>query len=414
MTGMRRWMTAAVAAAVVAGGTTACGGGDESPGDGDGVRQTVKIGGIFDLSGETADIGTPYADGIKGFVEYWNQAGDGPEIELTSEDYKYKTELAEGLFASLEREGVVALQGWGTGDTEALTDEVTADRIPFMSASSADSLTKPSRTPFNFVAATSYAGQMRIALRWIREQASGAEVASFHQASPFGRSPQKPGARTARRLGLGFEPYEMRANDKHNRRQLRLARSRGAKFVVIQNTSIPAARLAKDIANLRLDVKIVCLNWCADELFIELAGDGADGTVGVLPFAPPSSKADGLAAPRTFLSKRGAHPRPGGRALHPGLVHDGPHGGRHPARRRQGRRDRRVHQTGARGDGCVRHRRRHGASGVHRRLACRHEGGKALRGQERPVVAAHRSAERPLSAPDGAAAPINALRRRRR
>jgi branched-chain amino acid transport system substrate-binding protein len=298
-------MPAAVAAVVLAGGTTACGGGDDSPGAGDGVRQTVKVGGIFDLSGETADIGTPYADGIKGFVEYWNQAGDGPEIELRSEDYKYERKLAEGLFASLEREGVVALQGWGTGDTEALTDEVTADRIPFMSASSADSLTKPSRAPFNFVAATSYAGQMRIVLRWIREQASGAEVALFHQDSPFGRSPRKAGARTAQRLGLGFEPYEMRREAKHYRRQLRLARSRGAKFVVIQNTSIPAARLVKDIANLRLDVKIVCLNWCADELFIELAGDAADGTVGVLPFAPPSVKADGLAAPRTFLSRSG-------------------------------------------------------------------------------------------------------------
>ena len=115
------------------------------------------------------------------------------------------------------------MQGWGTGDTEALTDEVTADRIPFMSASSAETPDEPVETPFNFVAATSYADQMRIALRWISEQAGGTEVASFHQASPFGRSPQGAGARMAKRLGLGFSAYAMPADA---RALLRAAASR--------------------------------------------------------------------------------------------------------------------------------------------------------------------------------------------
>jgi branched-chain amino acid transport system substrate-binding protein len=52
-------------------------------------------------------------------------------------------------------------------------------------------------------------------------------------------------------------------------------------------------------------VKIVCLNWCADELFIELAAGAADGAVGVMPFAPLTVRAAGLAQPRTFLSESG-------------------------------------------------------------------------------------------------------------
>ena len=308
MTGTRIRLAAAVAAIVLAGGTTACGGGDddERRDDGDGgARQTVKVGGIFDLSGETADIGTPYANGIRGFTTYYNQQGNRPRIDLTSEDYRYDLRVAQGLYRSLKSEGVVALQGWGTGDTEALSGRITADRIPFISASSAEALTRPSKTPFNFIVATSYADQMRIVLRWIRAQASGAEIASFHQASPFGTSPQKVGAQVARQLGLGFRPYAMPAKAKHYTRQLRRARSLGAKFVVIQNTSIPAARLAKDIAAAGLDMKVVCLNWCADELFVELAGDAADGAVGVMPFAPATVKAAGLAQPRAFLSQSG-------------------------------------------------------------------------------------------------------------
>ena len=61
---------------VLTGGTTACGGGREQRRRA--ARQVVKVGGLFDLSGPTADIGTPYADGIKGFVKYWNQTGEGP------------------------------------------------------------------------------------------------------------------------------------------------------------------------------------------------------------------------------------------------------------------------------------------------------------------------------------------------
>ena len=157
-----------MAAIVLAGGMTACGDDDETSGGGG--DQTVKVGGIFDLSGATADVGTPYADGIKGFVKNWNAEGDGPKIELISEDYKYDVAVAERLYSRLKSEGVVAVQGWGTGDTEALRGKVTADRKPFMSASYAETLTKPAETPFNFVAATSYSDQMRIALKWIAEE----------------------------------------------------------------------------------------------------------------------------------------------------------------------------------------------------------------------------------------------------
>ena len=302
MRGPRRRLTAAVAAIVLAAGTTtACGGDDEK----EGVGTSVKVGGIFDLSGATADVGTPYADGIKGFVRYWNQRGEGPEIDLTSEDYKYDVKAAKDLYGRLKREGVVAVQGWGTEDTEALDDRVTADRIAFMSASYADTLTQPSRAPFNFGPATSYSDQMRSALRWIGEQASGAKVASFHADSSFGRSPQRAGERMAQQLGLGFRRYKMGGDSGDDAAQLRRARSAGAKFVVIQNVASPAARLVRKIAELRLNVRIVCLNWCGNELFIERAGDAARGTIAVMPFAPVTVRAPGFAQPRRFLSQRG-------------------------------------------------------------------------------------------------------------
>ena len=308
MTSMQTRATAAIAAVALAGAMSACGSDDDkSSAGGANTKQTVKVGGLFDLSGPTADVSTPYSEGVKGFVKDYNERGDGPRIELTAEDYKYDVAVAERLYSRYKADGVVAVQGWGTGDTEALRGKVTADRLPFMSASYAETLTDPKQTPFNFVAATSYSDQMRLALEWVGEEAQGAEVASFHHDSPFGESPQEAGKAKAKVLGLGFKTYAMPAEATDYVPQLRRAKAQGAKFVVIQNVSTPAAQLAKNIDEQGLDMKIVCLNWCGDELFVELAGKAADGAVGVLPFGPTSVEADGLAAPREFLSKNGGN-----------------------------------------------------------------------------------------------------------
>ena len=47
--------------------------------------------------------------------------------------------------------------------------------------------------------------------------------------------------------------------------------------------------MTKDIARLGLDVHVVCLNWCSDELFVELAGDAAEGVIAASPFAFPGT-----------------------------------------------------------------------------------------------------------------------------
>jgi branched-chain amino acid transport system substrate-binding protein len=299
-------ITAFLAALALALGVAACGDDDDTAGDGDGA-ETVKVGGIFDLSGATADVGAPYAEGVKGFVDYWNKQGDGPKIELISEDYKYDVAVAERLYSRLKSEGVVAVQGWGTGDTEALRGRITADQLPFMSASYADTLTDPAETPYNFVAATTYSDQMRLALQYIAEQSAGTEVAVFHNDSPFGESPLEAGEEEASELGLGFEAYAMPAEATDFVPQLNRAKAQGAKYVVIQNVSTPAAQVAKNIKEQGLDMTVVCLNWCGDEQFIELAGDAADGALGVLPFAPATAEAKGLEKVQGDVQGQGVH-----------------------------------------------------------------------------------------------------------
>jgi branched-chain amino acid transport system substrate-binding protein len=309
---MVRLVPALTAALALALGASACGGDDGGDAGGAAAQeQTVKVGGIFDLSGATADVGKPYADGVEDFVEFHNQRGEGPRIELISDDYAYDVAVAERLYSRLRNEGVVAVQGWGTGDTEALRGRINADRIPFMSGSYSEELADPEEAPYNFVVGTTYSDTLRVALKWIAEESGGdAQVAVFHHDSPFGESPLEAGREQAAELGLGYGSYAMPAEATDYVPQLQRAKAQGAGYIVIQNVASPAAQLAKNAASQGMDVTTVCLMWCTDEAFVELAGDAADGVAGVTPWRPPSAGSDapGFAEPTRWLEQHGGTP----------------------------------------------------------------------------------------------------------
>jgi branched-chain amino acid transport system substrate-binding protein len=287
-----------------------CGGDDESSSKGAASdKDPIKIGAIFDQSGPTSDVGKPYSEGIVDYIAYRNAEGgvEGHKIELSSADFGYKVPNAEQLYTQYVAQGVVAFMGWGTADTEALRPKITADKIPFMSASYAETLADPKVTPYNFFPAVGYSDQMRIAVNWIASQDKKAQIAVFHHDSPFGQSPLKAGEETAKAEGLaGFKAYAMPAGATDFVGQLSQAKAQGAKYIIVQNVPSPAAKLAQNIASEKLAVQVVCLNWCGDELFVRLAGAAAEGAVAVMPYGPPSVSTSGLKEIEDYLKTKNA------------------------------------------------------------------------------------------------------------
>jgi branched-chain amino acid transport system substrate-binding protein len=263
----------------------ACGGG--------GGGEAIKIGGIHDLTGPTSDVGTPYADGIRDYVKFVNENGgvDGRQIEFMSADYAYAVDQAEQLYSQYIGQGVVAFQGWGTGDTEALRTKIAADEIPFMSASYSAALAHPDEAPYNFLVGTTYSDQAIIALQYAKENGA-TNVAIFHHDSPFGQSPVDDAKAWADANGMSLIAIPMPGGATDYTAQLTQAQDAGTQYIIIQNVSSPASTLAKDVKRLGLDMQIVCLNWCSDELFVSLAGDAAEGVIAASPFAFPGSGAD--------------------------------------------------------------------------------------------------------------------------
>lgn len=306
---MSRKMSSTIAAlcGVTALTLSACGG----PGGSEDAEGPIKVGIIADLTGATGDVGNPYNEGMLGYIDWRNKEGgvEGRKLDADSNDYAYEVPKAEQLYKKYVADGALVIQGWGTGDTEALSAKVAADELPFMSGSLAEPLTDPKKSPYNFVNVATYSDQMRVALKWIDEDSGGdAEVAVFHHDSPFGTAPLADGKAYIEDKGfkLGYKPYPM-PKTANFVGLLSQAKSQGAKYIVIQNVSSPAAQVAKDIKAQGLDMKIVCLNWCSDELFIKTAGaDAAEGAVMVSPIAPPAANKPGNAEPEAYLKAKGS------------------------------------------------------------------------------------------------------------
>lgn len=281
-----------------------------------GEKAPIKVGAIFDLTGATGDVGTPYGDGVKGYVEWKNANGgiNGHTIDLISADYAYKVDVAEQLYTQYVQEGVVAFQGWGTGDTEALRTKIAADKIPFMSASYSAALLDLEAAPYNFLIGTSYSDQAIIAITWAindwKEQGNtGAfNVVVIHHNSPFGQSPVEDAKAFAEKNGLGFTSMPMPAGATDYTAELAQIQQFDAKYVIIQTVSSPAAVLLKDAKSQGVmeTVKFIALNWAADENLIRLAGEAAEGVLGTIPFTPPSSAVAGHGDPDAFLKTKGS------------------------------------------------------------------------------------------------------------
>ncbi len=292
---------------------SACGG-DDGGGGGADSDEPIPIGIIADLTGATGDVGAPYNEGMLAYIDWRNAEGgiEGRQIEADSNDYAYEVPQAESLYKQYVNDGVVAIQGWGTGDTEALMVSVANDELPFMSGSFAEPLTNPEEAPYNFVVAPTYSDQMRVALNWINEDSGGgAEVAVFHNDSPFGEAPVQDGEDWISEQGydLGYAAYAMPGGSANFVGLLSQAQQQGASYIVIQNVASPAALVAKDIAAQGLDMKIVCLNWCANELFIESAGaEAAEGHILIQPFAPLTADKPGHEPITTYAEEKGIDP----------------------------------------------------------------------------------------------------------
>lgn len=260
--------------------------------------QEIKLGGIMDTTGGTSDVGKDYAIGMEEAVKYINEQGgvNGKKIKYTWFDYGYRIPEAITKYNLLKRLGAVAIMGWGTGDTEALSPTVNKDKIPYVSASYSAHLTDPKKTPYNLFFSSDYSTNARACLtawfdkKWPKKEGYGKRkpklACSYMFAAPYSSAPIKAIKDQAALLGFEVgDDQDVSLFALDTKSQIMAMKKFEPDVVWHGNTTMSVSATIRDAFALGLKADHIINNWGFDENLPRLAGEAAEGAIGATPCA---------------------------------------------------------------------------------------------------------------------------------
>ena len=250
------------------------------------LAKTIKIGGLKDTTGATSDVGK---DAAMGQAEFWshyvNDMGgiNGKPVKYIWFDYGYRIPEAITKYKLLKRLGVVAIMGWGTGDTEALSPTINKDKIPYVSDSYSAHLTDPKKTPYNLFFSPDYSTNARSCLtawfdkKWPKHPDYGKRkprlACSYMFGSPYASAPIKAIKDHAQMLGFEVGPdQDVSLFALDTKSQIMALKEFKADILWHGNTTMSVAATIRDAYALGLRADHIVNNWGFDENLPRLAG----------------------------------------------------------------------------------------------------------------------------------------------
>ncbi|QIZ75955.1 ABC transporter substrate-binding protein [Ferrimonas lipolytica] len=256
------------------------------------AQESVFVGHLADMSGPTAFVGKMYADGVRDALTYINNTGgiDGTALEFETIDYAYKVPQAIASYKKWKsRNNMVAMQGWGTADTEALISFVAKDKIPVYSASYSGHLTDPmgknpktkKPAPYNFFYGASYSDSCRGLVQWAaqdwQEKRGKGKPKFTHIGAnhPYPNAPKAACAAYAEELGFEvMAPVVISMKPGDFKAQCLSLKSSATNYGYIGNLGGSVLSLVKSCNTVGTDLQFMANIWGGDRLIFEAAGDG--------------------------------------------------------------------------------------------------------------------------------------------
>ena len=262
------------------------------------VAKVIKIGGIMDTTGATSDVGKDYAVGMAEAWKCINEQGgvNGKKVKYTWFDYGYRIPEAITKYKLLKRLGSVAILGWGTGDTEALSPTVNRDKMPYVSASYSAHLTDPKKTPYNLFFATDYSTNARACITaWFdKKWPAKADykkrkprlACCYMYASPYCSAAIKAVKDHATMLGFEIGPdQDVSLFALDTKSQIMALKKFKPDLLWHGNTTMSVSATVRDAYALGLGADFIVNNWGFDENLPRLAGEACEGVMGATPVA---------------------------------------------------------------------------------------------------------------------------------
>ena len=279
------------------------------------AQQKIKVGNLLDLTGPTSSTGKISGPGKIDAFAWVNANGgiNGKMIEVDSVDYSYQTQRAIQQYKKWKDDGVIAIQGYGTNDTEAMVGFIAEDKIPYFSMSFSGHLTDPSGispkakdgkikvAPYNFFIAPSYSDGNRALILWAAEDwkkkggAGKPKYIHLGDNHPYPLAPKEAGENLAKETGFDVVPsiqYALAGGD--FKAQCLALQSSGANYAFLANTTGANIALLRSCATVGVNVQFMANIWGMDEAGMKAAGKAADGLVQVLGQAQWGSDVPGM------------------------------------------------------------------------------------------------------------------------
>ena len=262
------------------------------------VAEVIKLGGIMDTTGATSDVGKDYAIGMSEAWKYINEQGgvNGKKVKYTWFDYGYRIPEAITKYKLLKRLGSIAILGWGTGDTEALSPTINRDKMPYVSASYSAHLTDPKKTPYNLFFSTDYSTNARACItawfdkKWPKHKDFGKRkprfACSYNFGHPYCSAPIKAIKDQATLLGFEIgEDANVTLFALDTKSQIIALKNFKPDLLWHGNTTMSVSATIRDAYALGLGADHIVNNWGFDENLPRLAGEAAEGVMGATPVA---------------------------------------------------------------------------------------------------------------------------------
>ncbi len=251
------------------------------------AQDKVPVGQLVDFTGPTSFVGKHYGPGVTDAIKWINANGgvSGTKIDLDTVDYGYKVPEAISHYKRWKSRGIVAMQGWGTADTEALISFVARDKIPVWSASYSAHLTDPKGknpktkkpAPYNFFYGPSYSDACRALVQWAAQDAKQRGIAKpvfLHTGDnhPYPNAPKKACAAYATELGFTVAPpvvVPLKPGD--FKAQCLTIKQTGAHYIFMGNLGGSVVSLLNSCKTVGVEAVYMGNPWAGDYLTVEAA-----------------------------------------------------------------------------------------------------------------------------------------------
>ena len=248
-----------------------------------GSKSVYKIGVVLSLSQAQAALGVPEQNALKLLEKKVNDEGgiEGHRVQFLIEDDESLPAKSKEKFAKLvNQEGVTAVIGTSfSGGTAAMTEDAEKNKIPLIGLSATTSLTHPVK---KWTFRTPPTTQMVVerALGYVQKNLKLKKISVLYDSGLFGTEGYETVKATAGKYGLEVVAAESYGtNDPDMTAQLTKIKSTPAQALIVWGTGPAPSIIAKNMQQLAMTIPYIGSHGIANQTFINLAGDAANGVV---------------------------------------------------------------------------------------------------------------------------------------